>query len=351
MRMILDDPELRVNEHSHRWWRAILYGVALACAACAPPNKQVGSACRNGVCPAALATAPQMCVASEVATELYVTTVEGSPLEQEPHALCLPRPLIADAHGQVRCSVLWKQPVPDDPRADSSAHCSDWAFLSPGPEANECWVDQVGAPSSTDASAASGEGWYYVAHDSECAHGAASVRFTDGAWPRGVTMLIRCPELQTNEAPRSAGALPQARADAGVSTDSGVECTLPAANVQHASAVGDKCSPAFVPQGGFSDREVYLETGASDCGTGACLVYHVTGDPRSGCAEGSDAGCADAFDIDQRIFCTCRCAAPGVDPIDLCTCGEGFSCVDTLGDAPEGLRGSYCVRDGTFSPL
>jgi hypothetical protein len=278
-----------------------------------------------------------MCVASEVATELYVTTVEGSPLEKGPHALCLPRPLIADALGQVRCSVLWK--LPDEPVADPLANCSDLPFLSPGPEANKCWVDQVGAASSTDAGAASSEGWYYVAHDDECAHGAASVRFTDDAWPRGVTMLIRCPELQTDDA------------DAGVSSDGGVECTLPAANVQQAGAVGDKCTPAFVPEGGFLDSEVYLETGAADCATGACLVYHMTGDPQSRCSQGSDAGCADAFEIDQRIFCSCRCAAPGVDPSELCTCGEGFSCVDTLGDAPAGLRGSYCVANGTFFTL
>jgi hypothetical protein len=51
-----------------------------------------------------------------------------------------------------------------------------------------------------------------------------------------------------------------------------------------------------------------------------------------------------------RVYCSCRCSAPEGDPGELCECPEEFFCVDDVVPAGvPGVRGGYCVRDGTFT--
>ena len=67
----------------------------------------------------------------------------------------------------------------------------------------------------------------------------------------------------------------------------------------------------------------------------------LSGDPGRICVSGDE--------LNQRVYCSCRCRAPEGDPGPLCDCPDRFSCVDVVDDGPPGLRGGYCVRNGTFT--
>jgi hypothetical protein len=85
------------------------------------------------------------------------------------------------------------------------------------------------------------------------------------------------------------------------------------------------------------------------------MVYRLRGDPREGCipippdpASGDPGNvCATAADVEDRIYCTCRCDAP--DGYAECACPDGFSCVDVFEQGGGDIRGGYCARDGTFT--
>lgn len=126
------------------------------------------------------------------------------------------------------------------------------------------------------------------------------------------------------------------------------------------SPIGDPCVPETIPAGGYDEREIYVETGSVQCRTRQCMVYKVQGDPLEPCDEpGADPNtCARRDAIENQIFCTCRCSVPagGQANTPLCSCPDGFTCVDdavTSGGA--GVVGGYCVpcrRPGdTTSPL
>lgn len=310
-----------MNENDKRWQIAVLWSVALLGAACSPANKQVGSACANGVCPAALAKDHTVCSASEVS---FVFSTSS------PSVMCLPRPLPKDDLGQVRCQVLWRQNRPWIGHA-----CSD-PFLSPGPDDSTCLVNQVSA-SSLDASMS--DGWYYDENYHDCPNPPLAIRFTLGALPPDVNVTIHCDTVRTSA---------DAEEDAGVSPSDESECVLPKDSARHSSSVGDRCEPQLVPEGaGFHEHEAWVETGSGQCGTGACLVYHVKGNPRPDCTAPSY--CADPAEAEDRVYCSCRCASPKngpkVDSSELCKCGDGFTCdEETISNGPEGLRGGYCIR-------
>jgi hypothetical protein len=130
-------------------------------------------------------------------------------------------------------------------------------------------------------------------------------------------------------------------------------------------AVGAPCLPEQVPQTGFDDREAYIETSSVQCQTRVCMVYRLRGDPRQGCVPsaapaatgtgGSGAAnagggkvCADPKEVLDRIYCTCRCNAGGTGFAE-CQCPDGYTCVDVLDQGGPGVRGGYCVKNGTFT--
>lgn len=131
----------------------------------------------------------------------------------------------------------------------------------------------------------------------------------------------------------------------------GDTCSAGASSTSPAK-VGDPCFTLLVPEGGFEDSTAYVEGNSPYCNGGACLVYHLAGDPRADCTGRGSLGnepmqCADPQDVENRVYCSCRCDAP--EGYDECQCPDGFSCVDVLDNAPREITGSYCVRNGTVS--
>lgn len=132
---------------------------------------------------------------------------------------------------------------------------------------------------------------------------------------------------------------------AAVSTLSG--CSSP--------AVGAPCLPEQVPEDGFADTEAYVESSSVQCETRVCIVYRLSGDPRENCVEipanpmtgegGRD--CADPQQVSDRVYCTCRCRSPG--GFAECECPDGFTCVDLLEQGGPGVRGGYCIKNGTYT--
>jgi hypothetical protein len=97
--------------------------------------------------------------------------------------------------------------------------------------------------------------------------------------------------------------------------------------------------PKLVPEGGFHEHELYVESGSGECDTGACLVYHLSGDPRPDCtaATAGERGCAKPSDVKAHVYCSLRCTDDG-------PCKDGFTCQqETLSNGPKGLRGGYCI--------
>lgn len=93
--------------------------------------------------------------------------------------------------------------------------------------------------------------------------------------------------------------------------------------------------PENVPEGGFRAGDHHLETSSVQCPERVCAVYGLEGDPSDGCTE----NCASPPEVEERVFCTCRCDSV-FDDDDFCDCPSDFTC------APVGEQGdSYCVRD------
>ena len=120
------------------------------------------------------------------------------------------------------------------------------------------------------------------------------------------------------------------------------------------SAVGDPCVPEQVPRSspdqppGFLAAETYLEISAVQCATRVCLVRNLDGDPTNlqedECPRGEDT-CVSTEEVERRVYCSCRCAAPAGSDLPTCSCPDGFLCEEVLETGGDGIRGSYCVRD------
>jgi hypothetical protein len=112
-----------------------------------------------------------------------------------------------------------------------------------------------------------------------------------------------------------------------------------------APGVGDPCEPEDIPEGGFKDTEVYLETRSLQCRTRVCMVNHLRGDPTV--TDPRDETYVSPATLDERVYCTCKCDAEDQDTIRCDSCPDGFECCPAFTIGPPGLRGSYCVRKNT----
>jgi len=129
-----------------------------------------------------------------------------------------------------------------------------------------------------------------------------------------------------------------------------VAVVLSLATACEAPGVGDPCDPESVPANGFVDTEVYLETSSVQCRTRVCMVYKLSGAPNrdNTCTGTSDRTCASPSETEDKVYCTCRCNAPG--SATTCECPDGFSCEEILDLGGDGIRGSYCVRSSSLDP-
>ena len=121
------------------------------------------------------------------------------------------------------------------------------------------------------------------------------------------------------------------------------------------TGVGDACVPEQVPAGGFLATETYLETSSVQCATRVCLVRGLMGDPNNlqedDCpldpedAAAGESTCVLESEVEESVYCSCRCAAPAGSSVPTCGCPGGFKCEEVLETGGDGLRGSYCVRE------
>ncbi|MBN2192954.1 MAG: hypothetical protein JW751_09065 [Polyangiaceae bacterium] len=153
--------------------------------------------------------------------------------------------------------------------------------------------------------------------------------------------------------------------------------------------VGDPCIPEdeYVQEfGGYSYKEVNVESRSFQCETRVCLVNHFQG--RVSCPYGQGQTEIDTLPGDNEnrchipgttgeneeqdavnvpvypqlaarqandtVYCSCRCAnAEGKtdDGANYCDpCPSGYTCtqlIDDLGLGNEQLAGAYCIRNGT----
>jgi hypothetical protein len=134
--------------------------------------------------------------------------------------------------------------------------------------------------------------------------------------------------------------------------------------------VGDPCTPEVEYDsefGGFSVKEVYVESNSFQCRTRLCLVNHFQG--RVSCPSGQSVDetgmcrtpddlkdvsvAVRGWDMDrpprESVYCSCRCDGP--DPeAPYCECPAGFQCTELVPDvdvAPGQLAGSYCIRSNS----
>jgi hypothetical protein len=301
-----------------------MIGSVLASTAC-ESRTQVGSACPSGVCPTLGTVEGLTCLLSD----------DVDLIANAPDLFCLPSssPLHDDS-GLSACTVEWVLPRAADASPDDPAHCSDRPFLQPTASqlgGETCIVQQL---SAEEYATPGTQGWFYEHGASpECGAGGA-IRFTDEARPTdAVLVLHHCSQVLAED-------------DEGTYSVDPSECAVPRG--AGANGVGDSCDP-IVPGGGFDDRQAYIETGATECETGTCLVFRLHGDPASDCAPSADVECATPADVAERVHCTCRC-----DTIDShaaeCECPKGFSCAPILDRSP-GSSGGYCVRNAAVTPL
>lgn len=156
--------------------------------------------------------------------------------------------------------------------------------------------------------------------------------------------------------------------------------------------VGDPCVPEDEYQtefGGYSVKEVNIESRSFQCTTRVCLVNHFQGrvtcpygqtsadiaqypdakNPHRCRIPGTDG--SDKNDVikapvkaqlagsaaqggrraDDTVYCSCRCNGPDQNA-RYCQCPSGYECTKLVQDLGSGLgstqlAGSYCVRNGT----
>jgi hypothetical protein len=124
------------------------------------------------------------------------------------------------------------------------------------------------------------------------------------------------------------------------------------------NGVGDPCAPEKVPPGGFLQSETYLELSSLQCATRVCLVRGLDGDPNNiqedECPldpvddpdfDPNDSTCVPQGDVDESVYCSCRCDAPEGSGFSTCSCPSGFKCEEVLETGGAGIQGSYCVRE------
>jgi hypothetical protein len=111
-------------------------------------------------------------------------------------------------------------------------------------------------------------------------------------------------------------------------------------------AVGAPCLPEQVPANGFDPRESYIESSSVQCESRVCVVYKLAGDPRESCNPAQNPNCADPAEVEESVYCTCRCDSFGQSDND-CDCPSGYRCTRLLTNGDLGVNGKYCIKSQT----
>ncbi|HET6336226.1 MAG TPA: hypothetical protein VFG30_23550, partial [Polyangiales bacterium] len=291
-------------------------------------------------------------------------------------AACLPRPIARNADGLIDCDIVWE--LSPQPTGDALASCSERPFLSDtGRVGNTggrvCRVAQL--PAGDDHELVD-DGWFYddfsALTQQACLGGTKQrISFTSGAEPpAGTVTKLNCFETEyfagdidelddlddgdNDPAPfpldceEDADCPSQWSCEEGMCSPGDICSAGPSS--AHPEKVGDPCFSLIVPEGGFDDSQAYVEGNSPYCNDGACLVFHLAGDPRADCSlrgsiGGEGTSCANPQEVESRVYCSCRCDSP--EDFAECQCPDGYSCVDVLDNGPPEIAGGYCVRDGT----
>jgi hypothetical protein len=336
-------------------WCSLILGLT-ACEA----SHQLGSDCPDDVCPRAAGRAEPACLVREDSRLIKIDYGDG-PLPDPVPEFVVSVAADPDDFGTRR--VFWE--FGEDlvlPNGEILRACDDVPYLE-DPEPNDEGVKQlqleakmadnptplvclVKQATRTPEGEFQSEGWYY---GEDTQSGLRTLRYSSGVGypPNEVTVWMT-----------RIGAEVITRDGTLKVTDASV-CSLPDDSAMHEADVGRSCSPSSSREGGYGEAETVIETGSTQCATGACVVYRLAGDPKKPCGKkNDDRACLDLKswsdalaseeEIAKRVYCSCRCDAPDGDPGELCTCKSGFSCVPALFHAAPGVRGSYCLKDGTF---
>ncbi len=256
-----------------------------------------------------------------------------------PPDTCLFERLVPDDAGQVSCSVTVLQ---TDTTFSSEEQCTEAGFLPSNEQGRfTCRIPQL---EWEDRARGGARGWHYDEPANCPPFEKGAVRFlpdtvsgdTAGFVTCGLAFMIN-PRTHAVEATHVS------------------ECTqpIPSASI---SDVGKACMPV-VPADGFSKGNIYVTSGTPECASGACIVNQVRGDPSADCEprapdpETDDPGhvCASVDEVERGVYCSCRCDAPDSDSGARCGCPEEYDCLPVLPEGAPGIRGSYCVRSGTFT--
>jgi hypothetical protein len=301
-------------------------------------STMVGSGCPNGACPEALVRDDDVCVVTTTVAEIAHT---GDP-DAEPFELCLPAPLERSEDGTIRGNLYF---VIIGGMPGSEIECTDRAFLKPvtaevsaafgytdPPGTKVCEVLQLPVVTSEDGGVpivGAGDGFYYDDFSAACGQ-SGRILFTRNAHPwEGVIAKLAIADVR----------------DAQGEADETLTCEP----VRGTEPLGAPCS---LPQTEYFDSQAVIATNVDACGQGVCIAYHLEGRTDVECTEtsGPDGSvsatpdCASPREIEQRMYCTCRCDGPP-GATDLCDCPDSFSCVDVVTPIVPSVAGSYCVRN------
>jgi hypothetical protein len=121
--------------------------------------------------------------------------------------------------------------------------------------------------------------------------------------------------------------------------------------------IGEPCIPESIPCSkdkgcGFGAQESYVESSSVQCRSRVCIVHKLKGgdlaDPRELCsnppAAGDNPNCVTNDQLDQSVYCTCRCKDGKGKKVEGCECEGEFKCEEILTLGGDGIRGSYCVK-------
>jgi hypothetical protein len=116
--------------------------------------------------------------------------------------------------------------------------------------------------------------------------------------------------------------------------------------------LGNACVPEPIPLGpagsGFAPRDTQLSA-AKECGGDPCILHRLDNgtdgglpaDPTRLCSQEQPiAGCVNASQLANSVYCTCRCDGPDRD----CVCPDEYACLEVLTVGPNPVRGSFCVK-------